>query len=265
MANDTGKTVLVLGVVGVGGYLLYEYSQYSTGVNAVAAASAGTGNASTVVAQIEQTLPFTTYLQMAFGMTPATNLYNYIKAGAAGTLTTTQAQTPGTTPTMQQTGGQTSVSTTPTSTPQTTTPAPSGTLTTLAANMAQAVGLTTGTADQWDYAFTQIMGQAIDAKYGFDFDTVYGPAVNGVRNNGAKMSALMFLQLAASAKGGSLPGLSGVGKIAQFGGPRYMTTGTMLYQMHHPFPYRPDFALAGMGAYTQATGGERALWAGRRR
>lgn len=261
---DTGKTILVLGVVGVGGYLLYEYSQYSTGVNAVAAAAVGpSGDPSKAVSSIEQTLPFMTYLQMAFGMTPATNLYNYIKSGAAGTLQSSQPQTPGTTPSMQQTGGQTSVTTTPTSTPNTTTPAPSGTMTTLAGNMAQAIGKTTATADEWDYAFNQIMGQAIDAKYGLNFDTVYGPAVNGVRNNGATMSALMFLQLAASAKGGSLPGLSGFGNIAQFGGPRYMTTGTMIYQMHHPFPYRPSFS--GVGAYTQATGGERALWAGRRR
>lgn len=204
---DTGKTILVLGVVGVGAYLLYEWW-----------------------------------------------------AGQQAAATTTPATgTPGTSPTLPQ---PTTVSTAPPST--TTTPAPSGTMNTLVANMqSQLNGKTTATADQWDWAFSNIMGQPIDAKYGINFDSVYGPAVNGVRNNGATMSGLMFLQLAASAKGGTLPGLTGFGKIARYAGPAMNTVGNMIYQAHHPFPYQPTFSLRGIGAYTQASGWERALWAGR--
>lgn len=270
MANDTGKTILMLGVVGAGGYLLYEYSQYSTGINAVVAAAQQAGVTSYTVANLQTAVPFTTYLEIIWGLTADTTkgLVSAIQAGAKGTLTTTASSTttPGTTTTMQQSGSGTSVSTAPTSTPNATAQ-PSGTMTTLANNMAQAIGMTTANADQWNYAFNQIMGQGIDAKYSLNFDQVYGAVVNGKRNNGATMSALMFLQLAASAKGGSLPGLSGFGRIAQFAGPRYQTTGNMLYQAHHPFPYQPSFNLAGMkgmGAYTQASGFERALWAGGR-
>ena len=256
MATDTGKTLMILGVAGAGGYLLYEHSQYSNGVNVVAAA----GNHP--AAAVQQALPFTTYLQMVWGMTPASDLFKAIQAGAGGTLQAPSGQTPGTTDTMQRGGGTTSVSTAP---PSTSTPAPSGTMTTLANNMAAAIGLTSGTADQWNVAFTRVMGQGIDSKFNLNFDQVYGPVVNGVRNNGATMSALMFLQLAASAAGGTLPGLSGFGRIARFPGNRLITPGTMLYQAHHPFPYTPTWNLSGMGAYTQTTGGERALWAGTRR
>lgn len=213
MMADTGKTILVLGVVGAGAYLLYEW---------------------------------------------------WAGQQAAASTPTTGSGTPGTTPTMQQTQQPTNIGTTPPSTTPPT-PAPSGTMTTLVANMQQQLnGKTTATADQWDWAFSNIMGQPIDVKYGINFDSVYGPAVNGVRNNGATMSGLMFLQLAASAKGGTLPGLTGFGKIAQYAGPRYFTAGNMIYQIHHPFPYQPSFNLRGMGAYTQASGWERALWAGRR-
>jgi hypothetical protein len=150
--------------------------------------------------------------------------------------------------------------------PTTTTPAIP--MTSVAANMQSILGMSNATADQWDSAFAQIMGQAIDAKYGFNFDAVYGPVVDGVRNNGAQTSALLFLQTAASQVPGGLPGLSGIGglssAIVHYPGPAWQTTGNLVYRAHHPLPYNLTsyrFPRGGMGALTRATGLEKVLWA----
>ena len=78
------------------------------------------------------------------------------------------------------------------------------------------------------------------------------------------MGALTFLQIAASAKPGGLPGLSGLGSaIARFAGPWIPSYGNMIYMAHHPLPYTPTFNLRGfrgIGAFTQASGMEKALW-----
>ena len=137
----------------------------------------------------------------------------------------------------------------------------------LAAQMQSTLGMSSATADQWDYAFQKIMGQPIDKKYGFSFDTVYGPLVNGARSTGS-MSAMGFLLTAAAAVPGGLPGMSGFGTITRFPGPKYSTVGTMVTQLMHPLPYALSYNLrgfrGGMGAFTHASGFERALWAGRR-
>ena len=140
-------------------------------------------------------------------------------------------------------------------------------MTALAAQMATQLGMTTANADQWDYAFQAIMGQPIDKKYGFSFDTVYGPIVNGVRASG-QMTAMGFLLTAAAAVPGGLPGMSGFGTISRFPGPKYTTLSNMISQVQHPLPYALSYNLrgfrGGMGAFVATTGFERALWAGRR-
>jgi hypothetical protein len=133
----------------------------------------------------------------------------------------------------------------------------SSTMQALALNMQQALGQASGNPDQWDWAFASILGTPIDQKYNFNFDAVYGllPA-----RTSTAMNAMMFLQLAATAKGG-LPGLSGLGSaIVRFSGPQTQTTGNMLYAAHHPLPYASTYTLRG---FTQPTGFESALFGGR--
>ena len=186
-------------------------------------------------------------------------IWDWLTASATPVASTATAQ-PGTTPTMNQSGQVTSVSTA-----SQTTPPPSGTMQTLAQNMVNTLGTTNATADQWNFAYAKIMGQGIDKQYGLNFDSVYGPITSaGVRNNGATMTALTFIQLAASAHPGGLPGLSGLGSaIARFSGRWIPSYGNMIYMAHHPLPYSPTYNLRGfrgLGAYTQASGMEKALW-----
>lgn len=171
--------------------------------------------------------------------------------------------TPGTTTTMNQSGTPTSVSTAPPTTPPAAAPI-SNTMQTLAANMTSMLGQATGSADQWDYEFQKVMGAPIDQKYGLNFDAVYGAMVNGARNNGALITAMMFLQLAATANGGSLPGLSGFGAISVLArGPALPTRNNMIFSNHHPLPYSATYTgFRGLGSYTQASGFERALLGG---
>jgi hypothetical protein len=204
MAKDSGSKILTLGLVGVGGYFLWQM----------------------------------------------------LTAKPTGTVA--PAPPPGTSPTMNQAQIPTSVSTAPSSTPQI-----SNTMQALAANMQQNLGVSSASADAWDVAFTRIMGQAIDAKFGFSFDQAYGSVVNGVRNNGAMMSALTFLMLAAQNVPGGLPGLSGLASaLVRYPGPVLSTHGNMLFAAHHPLPYALTYTLRGLGAFTQPTGLERALFAG---
>jgi hypothetical protein len=264
-----GKQIILFGMLGVGGYLVYEYMQYSNQMSALAT-QYGVGyysgsNVTAAVSQLEAVLSFMTYVAMKWGMggTVTVAQQNVFDAMTGVTTSPTQ-QAPGTTSPSQP------VSVTavpaPTAAPpaSTSTPTPSS-LQTLAANMAGNINMTVASADQWNYAFSHVIGQNIDQKYGFSFDKVYGPitgpATKRVRNNGATMSALMFLQLAAAAVPGGLPGLSGFGAIARFSGPVINSVGNMIYQAHHPLPYAPTYTLRGLGAVTQAMGFEKALFA----
>lgn len=178
---------------------------------------------------------------------------------STATTTTATGTTPGMTPTMTAGGQPTSVSTAPSSTPA----QPSSTMTALANNLTSVLGMTSASADQWDFAFSKIMGQAIDQKYGLSFDGIYGPVVGGLRRTG-NMSALVFLQLAAASVPGGLPGLSGLSSaIVRF--PANWGAGALntLTERQHPLPYALTHRLRGLGAFTQATGFEKALWAGR--
>lgn len=160
----------------------------------------------------------------------------------------------------QQAAAAAATATSPGTTPGTPAPAPAATMQTVASDMQNVMGgATTLNADQWNVAFVQVMGQPIDQKYGFSFDAAYGPVVNRVRNYGATMSALTFLQLAASVAPQGLPGLSG---IARYSVPALTTTGNMLYRAHHPYPYARTFNLRGLSGPVHATGFEKVMWAG---
>lgn len=268
---DTTKTILLVGGVGVGGYLIYEYMQYSNAINTIVT---GLGSGATV-ASVEQTLPFFTYLQMNFGAAASDNntalAYALIKAIASG-QTYSQAiaslrasastQAPGTTSATQTT----SVSSAPGTTPNPPAPQPTSSLVpskgirggALALQMQNAIGMSIATADQWNYAYGQVNGEGVDAQYGFNFDAIYGPVVNGARSSGT-MTAVVFLQKAQTAIGGGT--LSGLSAIAQYAGPAIATQGNLIYQAHHPFPYTPTYTLRGLGAVTAPTGFESALFA----
>ena len=184
---DSGKEILVLGLVGVGAYLLYNWWQG------------------------QQT------------------------AVAGGTV-----QAPGTT----QPGQTTTISTAP---PSTVTPAPGppGVPQPTATDLQNILNKTTGSADDWNYAYRQRTGYGIEQVYGFDFDKVYGPVVNGVRSTGT-ITADAFLQ--APARFGFQPlstmkPLSGFGAIAILPGlqqsyqqqiiPYFRTqSGELLYRAH---------------------------------
>lgn len=175
------------------------------------------------------------------------------------TTTTGTAATPGTTSTMTAGSQQTSISTAPPSTPA----QPSANMTSLASSLTQYLGMATASADQWNYAFSHLMGIGIDTKYGLDFGRVYGQVSGGVRPTG-NMSALAFLQLAAASLPGGLPGLSGLSSaIVRFPGSWSAGMLNTLTERQHPLPYALTYRLRGLGAFTQATGFEKALWAGR--
>lgn len=180
--------------------------------------------------------------------------------GQQAAAATTTTPTPGTTPTMTQAQTPTSVSTAPTTTPATTTTT-TGTAAPTATDLQNQLNQTLAGADAWNYAYAQLTGVGIDRRYGFSFDQVYGSIVNGVRNNGQLLTANAFLTMPA-AFGFTTPAkLSGLGAIAQFYTPVVAPQGSMIYRAQHPSPYR--YPMAGLGAFTQATGFEKALWGGR--
>lgn len=287
MAADAGKSILMFGVLGAGGYLIYEYMQYSSAIN-----TAVNGDP-TQTAAAQQALPFFTYLSLlwGFGSSTATTqqvqMFQALQAVLTGTATTTT--TPGTTGANQVT----SVSTTPPTTPPPPPPAPQPTITRLpvtfragmsamASQMQTKINMTMANADQWNYAYNAITGTDISTAYGFSFDTVYGPVVNGARSSG-NLTAQAFLNMAeaaatqkpaSSTSGSTTPtgtgivlhprgsNIRGFGSIATYPGPRYTTTGNMIYSIHHPYPYVPSYSLKGLGAVTQPMGFEKALYAG---
>jgi hypothetical protein len=277
MATDATKTILLVGGLGAGAYLFYEYMQYNNAINALA-----NGN-QTQISAAQTALPFFNYLGMlwggaASGTATQQSIFQLIQSYlTGGTAAATQTQAPGTTSTTQPTSVSTVPGTTPTvnasTAPTTVTPAPPppapqpvsrvpivSSRPGLALQMQQKINMTIANADQWNYAYNQIMGQGIDAQYGLNFDHVYGAVVNGARSSGT-MSAQSFLQLAASAVPGGLGG--GLSTIAQYAGPALATQGNLIYQAHHPFPYVPTYSLRGLGAVTEASGFEKTLFAGR--
>lgn len=274
---DATKTIFLVGGLGVGGYLIYEYMQYSNAVNTIAAQGGGTPNSATV-ASIQQALPFFTYIQMNFGMAASSTntaiAYALIKAVASG-ATYSQAlasvqgstQAPGTT----SSGQATSVSSAPgTTSPAPPAPQPTSSLVpakgirggALALQMQNTIGMSIANADQWNYAYTQINGEGVDRQFGLNFDAVYGPVVNGTRSSGT-MTANVFLQKAQTAISGGTSGVGRLSAIAQYAGPALATQGNLIYQAHHPFPYTPTYTLRGLGAVTAPTGFESALFARR--
>lgn len=262
MAQDATKTILTLGVVGVGGYLIYEYTQYQKAVTYFNQIDPGGGTA----AQLEMTLPFMTYVMLNLGIGTATqaqaSALGAFKQAIAGNVSMPPSPTPGTTPTMAQAQLPTNVSTTPSSTP-TTTGATGGTATSgsmvsqpTAADLQHAINMTLATADQWNYAYHQLMSAGIDQVYGFGFDTVYGAVVNGVRSSG-QLSAQGFLNAPVAAGFKPTTGVHGLGAIAHFYTPVTRSVGSMVYSAQHPSPYRQGHL--NLSGFTQPTGFEMAL------
>src|SRR6516162_8901834 len=105
--DSGGKTIILLGLAGAGGYVLYEYFQYSSEIDKVIAARAAPGTSASDVsaakAGIEQGLPFFTYLALKWGITSGTT---QLQQAAFTTLTQgfpQQSAQPGTTSTSQPT------------------------------------------------------------------------------------------------------------------------------------------------------------------
>lgn len=269
MAADAGRMIVFLGVAGVGGYTIWKYTEYQHALNIFNArdTSGATSNA------VEQALPFMSYLMAGFSApttgTPAGNAYLLIGQALSGQLTTT-SQTPGTSATTGQ-PSTTSVSTTPTTTTTvsaSTSPSTTSSTTTTASvastpqptaqDLQTALSTNLASPDQWNYAYRELTGYGIEQLHGGNFDAIYGPIQsNGQRPTGS-ITAQAFLSLPAA------KGLSGFGAIARFYTPVLNPMGSMVYRAQHPSPYRLPVSggMTGLGALTQATGFEKALWAG---
>ena len=263
MAQDAGKTIVTLGVLGAGGYLVYEYMQYSTGMANINKADPS-GNSAAAIASV---LPFMTYVALKIGMGSATttqaSAFTALQNAIAGSVVMSPTPTPGTTPTMTAAQSPTSVSTTPTTTPTTggsaggTASATATVQQPTAADLQAAINMTLATADQWNYAYKQLMGAGIDQVYNFNFDVVYGAIQNGARSSG-QLSAQGFLNAPTVMGFKPTSGVSGLGAIAHFYTPVTRSSGSMLYSAQHPSPYRqPSTNMAG---FTQPTGFEMALY-----
>lgn len=252
---DGGKTIAMVGILGVGGYVAYEYFRYSNALSIISQhdPTGATANA------IGQALGFMGFLTAGFSPpaagTPASQAYQLLTAAAAGTLGQV-TPTPGTTAAGPAT---TSVTTAPGTTPAPP-PLPSSAPQPTAADLQNALNATTASADQWNYAYRQLTGYGIEQIYGGDFGAIYGAVgSDGTRPTG-NISAQAFLNL-PSAKGLSATGLHGFGAIARFYTPVINSMGSMVYRAQHPSPYRAPMG-GSLGALTQATGFEKALWAG---
>lgn len=277
MASSAGQTIALVAFGGVGIYLFIEYQSYQSGIATINKADPS-GNSA---AQVQAAMPFMTWVMLNIGFSqPSTAqeaaAFNAMQNAIGGTIALPPAPTPGTTPTMTQASAPTTVSTTPTSTPTTQGSAggtsastPSVTQPT-AADLQHAANMTLATADQWNYFYIQLMGAPMDKVLNFNFDTVYGPIVNGVRSSG-QMSAQAFLNApvslgfaagtthtALSPRPGFHAGaLAGLGAIAHFYTPVVRSSGSMIYAAQHPSPYRQP--QTNMSGFTQPTGMEMAL------
>lgn len=252
---DGGKTIAMLGILGVGGYVAYEYFRYSSALSVINQhdPTGATGNA------IGQALGFMGFLTAGFSAptagTPASQAYQLLSAAAAGTLGQV-TPTPGTTAAGPAT---TSVTTAPGTTPAPP-PLPPSAPQPTAADLQNALNQTTASADQWNYAYRQLTGYGIEQIYGGDFGAIYGAVgSDGTRPTG-NITSQAFLNLPA-AKGLSATGLHGFGAIARFYTPVVNSMSSMVYRAQHPSPYRAPMG-GSLGALTQATGFEKALWAG---
>ena len=261
MAQDA-KTFLTIGLLGVAGYGFYEYTRYSHGINSLLSTAAG-GATPANVSQLESLLPFTRWLMLNFNLTQP--LFNAIQNAIAGVVVMPPTPTPGTTATMTAASAPTSVSNTPTTTP-TTAGSAGGTAsatTTVqqptAADLQHVLAMPTANADQWNYAYKQLMGAGIEQVYGFNFDQVYGAVLrDGTRSSG-QLTAAGFLN-APNTMGfaaHAVHGMRGLGAIAHFYTPIVRSSGSMIYSAQHPSPYRqPSLNMSG---FTQPTGFEMAL------
>jgi hypothetical protein len=130
------------------------------------------------------------------------------------------------------------------------------------ADLGKVLNLSVASPDEWNFAYRQLTGYGIDQLYGTDFDTIFGAVQSdGTRPTGS-ITGDAFLTLPLSrglVKGSSIKGL---GTIARFYTPVFNPMSSMVYRSQHPSPYRFPVS-GGMGAFTQATGFEKALWAGR--
>ena len=257
---DAGKMIGLVGVLGVGGFVVYEFTTYN---NALAAINRldPTGNSAL---QIQSVFPFTSWLMAAFGApaagTPQGNAYQVLQTALTGQLSVSaQTQTPGTTSAGPST---TSVSTAPTSTTNAAPPTPAATPLPTAQDLQNALNTGTASADQWNYAFRQLTGYGIEQLYGGNFDAIYGPiGANGTRSSGT-MTATAFLNAPkAAGLSGLGSGFGRIGNIATFYTPVINPMANMVYRAQHPSPYRLPVG-GGMSGLTQATGFEKALWAG---
>lgn len=269
---DTGKTVLMVGLVAGGGYLLWQYTAYASGINLLNQLQAGLGT------QVGTDIPFFSFVM---GSAANANELALLQAAvsAGGNLSalqsavgaTSSSATPGTTSTMNQAQQPTTVSTSPSTTPTTSASSGSSVVTVQqpsATDLQNNINMTSATADQWNVAYRALMGYGIDQVYNFNFDTVYGAiGANGQRATG-NMTAQAFL--AAPGLHGYQPtpmtGMSGLAAIAHFFTPVVSPQGSLIYAAQHPSPYRQPMRGMGrgMGAFTQTTGLEKALWAGGR-
>lgn len=251
---DAGKMIMTLGVVGVGGYVIYEYSRYNSALNTISSSSYGSQTALATQAY----LPFLSYLMAGFSLPTDKNAlgaYNLIQGALAGTLGQA-TQAPGTTSSGQTTQTSVSGSANTSTAAQAAMPQPT------AADLQKVLNASTGTADQWNWAYHQLTGYGIEQLYGADFDVIYGAAdSSGVRSTGI-ITAGAFLQMPLNKGLKRVASLSGLGAIARFYTPVVNSMASMVYRAQHPSPYRFPVG-SGLGAFTQASGFEKALWAGR--
>lgn len=257
---DGARTIVMLGIAGVGGYVIYEYTRYSHALSLMDAADTTKQTSTTV----QNNLGFMGFLMGNFSTPttqPALGAYQYVQqvltTGSAGV----QVQSPGT----GAASGQpptTSVTTTTasTGTPSTTAaPAPAQPA---AADLQKVLNMTVANADQWNYAYRQLTGYGIEQLYGVGFDVIYGSVdANGNRQTG-NITADAFLSLPGNKGLTKKSSISGLGAIARFYTPVVNPMSSMVYRAQHPSPYRFPIG-GGMGAFTQATGMEKVLWAGR--
>lgn len=274
MAQDASRMILMLGVVGVGGYVAYEYMQYQTGLSNF---NKGDPSGATSAA-IQSNLSFISWLTLKLGFgSPSGSAeamaFAAMQNAIGGVVVMPPTPTPGTTPAMSSAGASTSVSTTPTTTPTTggtTTASSTPTVSQpTAADLQHSINMTLANADQWNYGYKTLMGTGIESVYGFNFDTVYG-AVQGQTRSSGMMTAQAFLNApgiagfrpASGVRSAAVrhTGVGGLGAIAHFYTPITRSVGSMLYSAQHPSPYRqPSYNLSG---FIQPTGFEMALLGG---
>ena len=210
--------ILVIGAVGAGAYLAYEYWQYSQ-----------------LPAATQQANSFWAYLLANWGI------------GTAAPATTATTTAPTTTTAVQANSPTTTTTGTPT-----TPAAPTSVLQTLQQ-----------TAGQGTYIQTASGAVLLAPMRAVPVAPTRGTTAL-LPNRGAtavKPATLPFVEVPTSPVRG---GTRGVGAVRVLPGPAPINTAAnMLYQSHHPLPYIPGYHMRGMrglGAATQATGMEKALY-----